>query len=72
MIARAARRCGIGKALEVLWDDTCFDDLVSLAQDRSFGKAREMVVLGLGRSKKPEAGGVLMELLSDPVVNGTR
>jgi HEAT repeat protein len=29
-----------------------------------------MVVLGLGRSKKPEVGGVLIELLDDPIVSG--
>ena len=63
-------RWAIGNALEVLWDDSRFDDLVSLARDTSFGKAREMVVLGLGRSKRPEAPDVLMKLLDDPVVSG--
>lgn len=63
-------RWAIGNALEVMWDDSRFDELVALARDGSFGKAREMVVLGLGRSKKPEAGDVLIELLEDPVVNG--
>lgn len=60
----------VGNALEVVWDDAWFDDLVSLARDERFGKAREMVVLGFGRSKKPEAGGVLIGLLGDPVVSG--
>lgn len=63
-------RWTVGNALEVLWDDARFDDLVALARDGTFGKAREMVVLGLGRSKKPEAGEVLIELLDDPVVSG--
>ncbi|WP_162799159.1 HEAT repeat domain-containing protein [Nocardioides sp. 616] len=63
-------RWTVGNALEVLWDDARFDDLVALARDESFGMAREMVVLGLGRSKKPEAGEVLLELLEDPVVSG--
>ena len=63
-------RWTVGNALEVVWDDAWFDDLVSLARDATFGRAREMVVLGLRRSKKPEAGAVLIELLDDPVVSG--
>jgi PBS lyase HEAT-like repeat len=63
-------RWAIGNALEILWDDEWFDDLVSLARDESFGKAREMVVLGLGRSKRPEAVHALIALLDDPVVSG--
>ena len=63
-------RWAIGNALEVLWDDSRFDELVALARDESFGKAREMVTLGLGRSKRPEAGKVLIELLDDSVVSG--
>ena len=63
-------RWTVGNALEVVWDDARFDDLVSLARDATFGRAREMVVLGLRRSKKPEAGAVLIELLDDPVVSG--
>lgn len=63
-------RWAIGNALEVLWDDSRFDELVVLGRDESFGKAREMVVLGLGQSKRPEAGEVLIGLLSDPVVSG--
>lgn len=63
-------RWSIGNALEVVWDDSCFDDLVGLAQAVEFGKAREMVVLGLARSKRSEAGEVLIELLDDSVVNG--
>lgn len=63
-------RWTIGNALEVLWDDSRFDELVALARDQSFGKAREMVTLGLGRSKKPEAALVAIELLDDPVVSG--
>lgn len=63
-------RWAVGNALEILWDDTYFEDLVGLARDERFGKAREMIVLGLKRSKRPEAGDVLIELLDDPVVNG--
>ncbi len=63
-------RWAIGNALEIMWDDSRFDDLVGLARDESFGKAREMVTLGLGRSRKPEAVSVAIELLDDPVVSG--
>jgi HEAT repeat protein len=63
-------RWAVGNGIEVIWDDVRFDELVELARDKRFGKAREMVVLGFGRSKRPEAGTVLVELLEDPVVNG--
>lgn len=66
-------RCGSqarGHLGATVWDDAHFDDLVGLARDRSFGRAREMIVLGLSRSKRPEAGGVLTELLDDADVNG--
>jgi len=63
-------RWAVGNGIEVLWDDGRFDELVDLARDQRFGKAREMVVLGMGRSKRPEAGDVLIALLDDPVVSG--
>ncbi|MHA6525120.1 HEAT repeat domain-containing protein [Tessaracoccus sp. G1721] len=63
-------RWAIGNALEVLWADSRFDELVALARDASFGKAREMIVLGLGRSKRSEASEALIELLDDAVVSG--
>jgi hypothetical protein len=63
-------RWAVGNALDVTWDDARFDDLVELARDRAYGRAREMVVLGLSRSKRPEAGDILIELLDDPDVNG--
>lgn len=63
-------RWAVGNALEVVWDDAYFDELVDLACDRSYGRAREMVVLGLAKSKRPEAGDVLIDLLDDPDVNG--
>jgi hypothetical protein len=60
----------IGNALEVLFDDASFDELADLATDRRYGKARQMVVLGLGRSKRPEAVDVLLQLVDDPDVDG--
>lgn len=63
-------RWTIGNALETVWSDDHFDELVSLAVDRDFGRAREMVVLGFARSKRAQAGSVLAGLLEDPDVNG--
>jgi HEAT repeat protein len=63
-------RWAAGNALDITWDDVCFDELASLARDRSFGRAREMVVLGLARSKRPEVGDILVGLLNDPDVSG--
>jgi HEAT repeat protein len=63
-------RWTIGNALEVLADDSSFDELAELARDRRYGKARQMVVLGLGRSKRPEAAEVLIGLAGDPEVDG--
>lgn len=60
----------IGNALDVLFDDVAFDAFAELAEDRSYGKARQMVVLGLGRSKRPEAVEVLLGLVDDPDVDG--
>ncbi|MDA8044905.1 MAG: HEAT repeat domain-containing protein [Actinomycetota bacterium] len=58
-------RWTIGNALDVLADDSVFEELVGLAQDRRYGKARQMIVLGLGKSKRPEAVEVLLGLVDD-------
>lgn len=63
-------RWAVGNALDVAWNDDDFDELVDLARDRSYGRSREMIVLGLARSNRPEAGDVLVELLKDADVNG--
>lgn len=63
-------RWAIGNALSIVADDSVFDDLVRLVEDRTFGKARQMVVVGLGRSKRPEVVGVLIGLLDDDDVSG--
>ena len=60
----------VGNALSIVADDSVFDDLVRLVEDRTFGKARQMVVLGLGRSKRPEVVRVLIGLLDDEDVSG--
>jgi HEAT repeat protein len=60
----------VGNALEVLGDDSVFDELAALAADRRYGRARQMVVLALGKSKRPEAADVLLALTDDPDVDG--
>lgn len=58
-------RWAIGNALSVVADDSVFDDLASIVNDRRFGIARQMVVVGLGRSKDPRAVPLLINLLDD-------
>lgn len=55
----------IGNALSVVADDSVFDDLYDLAQDRRYGSDRQMIVEGLGRSKNPRAVPLLISLISD-------
>jgi hypothetical protein len=63
-------RWAVGNALWVLWDDAEYDSLLPLILDRRFGKAREMLVLGMAKSRRPEAVSVLLDLLDDPAVDG--
>ena len=60
----------IGNALEVLFDDDDFEAFADLAADRRCAKGRQMVVLGLGKSKLPQAVDVLLGLAEDPDVDG--
>jgi hypothetical protein len=63
-------RWAIGNALEVVADESVLDELLRLAADRRYGRAREMVVLGLGKMKDPRAVNVLIDLLFDEEVAG--
>ncbi|EGD40659.1 hypothetical protein NBCG_05083 [Nocardioidaceae bacterium Broad-1] len=60
----------IGNAIEVLWDDALYDDLVGILSDRRYGRAREMIAEGARKSKRPEIVDTLVSLLTDPDVNG--
>jgi hypothetical protein len=60
----------IGNALSVVAGDSVCDDLVGLARDHQFGRAREMVVVALGNMKTPYVVDVLIELLPDEDVTG--
>jgi HEAT repeat protein len=63
-------RWAIGNALEVLASDELAEDLMRLACERRYGRAREMVVLALGKLKDPRATDVLLDLLEDDEVVG--
>ena len=60
----------IGNALEIVADDSVFDDLVLLVSDPHFGVSRQMIVLALGRSKRSDAVSTLVPLLTDADVSG--
>lgn len=63
-------RWAIGSALEVLSNDEIADGMIKLATDRRYGKAREMVVVGLGKLRDARVTDVLLNLLSDDEVVG--
>lgn len=63
-------RWAIGNAIEVIWDDKLYEELVEVAADRRYGKAREMIVEGARKSMRPEVVDMLISLLDDPDVNG--
>jgi hypothetical protein len=60
----------IGNALEVVADDAVFDDLVEIVRDPSYGRARQMIAVALGKMKDPRAVDVLLGLLDDEDVTG--
>jgi hypothetical protein len=55
----------LGNALSVVADDSVFDEIAPLVQDAGYGRARQMIVLGLGRSRDPRAATLLVGLLGD-------
>jgi len=60
----------IGNALADTAQPGDFDALVELATDSSYGYSREMLLLGLARTKDPRALDVLTKLLEDPQLAG--
>jgi HEAT repeat protein len=66
----ASFRWAVGNAIETVADASLLDDMIRLARNPDYGKAREMVVLGLGRINRPEAVQALVEFLDDPEVAG--
>jgi hypothetical protein len=63
-------RWTIGNALSVVADDSVFDDVVSLLQDRRYGRSREMLALALANMRTPRAVDVLIASLRDPDIAG--
>jgi len=57
----------VGNALSVVADDSFFDEMAELIRQREYDKARQMLVLGLARSKDPRVGPLLIEMLDDDV-----
>jgi len=55
----------VGNALGFLADDSIFDDIAMLVKDVRYGKARQMLVEGLAKSRDPRAVPLLADLLSD-------
>lgn len=60
----------IGNALETVADDSVFDEIVSLVQDKKHGSAREMLAMALGKMKNPKAVDIAIDLLNDDEVVG--
>lgn len=60
----------IGNALSVVAENSVADELLALAQDKSNGKAREMVVVALGNLSDSRTSEVLTNLLEDEEVCG--
>jgi HEAT repeat protein len=63
-------RWEIGNALATVADDSVFDEVRAISQDKELGSDREMVVVALGNMKNPEAVNVALELTNDPDVAG--
>lgn len=58
-------RWTIGDSLYIVWSDHRFDELAELAADRRYGYSRAQLVRGLGKSRRPEAIGILLAQLDD-------
>lgn len=58
-------RWSVGNALECAADDSVFDDVRSIAEDKQYGADRQMFVMALGNMKNPRAVDVLINLLDD-------
>jgi HEAT repeat protein len=66
----ASLKWTIGDALSVVADDSVFDNLVIIVQNKQHGKAREMIATALGNMNNPRAIDVLIDLLQDEDVAG--
>lgn len=60
----------IGNALSVVADDGVLNDIIGLIRDKTYGKAREMLVVALGNMKTLDVKYTLIELLEDEDLAG--
>lgn len=58
-------RWAVANSLSAVADESVFDELVSLANHRSYGRAREMLMPALARADKERAADVLIGMLED-------
>jgi HEAT repeat protein len=63
-------RWPIANALEIVGDDSVFNEIVELVENVEYGKDREMLALALRNMKDPRAQDVLIGLLDDSFVIG--
>lgn len=63
-------RWTIGNALEVLTSEEEAQELLKLATNEQYGTARQMLVVGLGKLRCPQAVDTLVGLLDDEDVQG--
>ena len=62
-ILETGAKWSVADSLANVADASVFDELVELIQDKRHGRAREMLVLGLARTKNERAVEVLIDLL---------
>jgi len=60
----------IANAIEVVADESVFDDIVALVEDKKHGRAREMLAEALGNVQDPRAISVLISLLNEEEIAG--
>lgn len=60
---------GIAVALAGASDDTVISELIELAKDKRHGDSRLLLLLGIKRSRRPEAKNAIEELAADPALS---
>ena len=65
-------RWALGNSVSLIAEASDLGELINLAIDKKFGRAREMIVAGLGRFSREsdEAFEALRQLVNDPDVSG--
>lgn len=68
--AASPLKWAIGNALEVVADDSVFDEIAALVRDKRHGAARQMLAAALSKMKDPRTVDLLIELLNDEEIAG--